>query len=126
VHYLTFEQIVRLNKRLIARYGGFGPALPNPGPLVYVLEAIAGAIFGVERYPSLEEKACAVAYTIMRFHVFVDGNKKTGLEVLFQMLELNGRTLLASDNELVEMAETCASGHIELEDLVHWVRQRLA
>jgi len=97
----------------------------DPSPLQHMLDVIRGAIFGVDRFPTLEEKACAVAHAIMRGHVFMDGNKRTGTEVLFTMLELNGHTLLASDDSIVEIIESVASGRATFDDFVIWARQHL-
>ena len=77
----------------------------------------------MERYPTLEEKACALAYTIIRSHVFSDANKRTGAEALFLMLEMNGKTLLATDDEIVEKMEAIARNEMTLKDFVAWVRR---
>ena len=84
-----------------------------------------GPIFAVDRYPSLEEKACALAYAIIRGHVFVDGNKRTGTAVLFQTLELNGRTLESDQDNLVATIESLAAGSLDFEAFVAWVRAHL-
>ena len=61
----------------------------------------------------------------MREHVFVDGNKRTGTEVLLQLLELNGSTVIASDDDFVATAIACASGAMALNEYVAWVRARM-
>ena len=64
----------------------------------------------------------AVAYAIVREHVFMDGNKRTGTEVLLQLLELNGATLIATDDEFVEVADACATGSLARDEYCDWVR----
>ena len=76
----------------------------------------------MDLYPTLEEKAAGVAYAVMRGHVFIDGNKRTGTEVLLQLLELNGFTIAATDDEFVGVAEGCANGTITREEYAQWVR----
>ena len=93
--------------------------------MLHALDAVRSPIFGVDRHPSLEEKACAVAYAIIRGHVFTDGNKRTGTAVLFQILELNGRTLEVDEDSLVAAIEDVAVGSLDLRALVAWVRERL-
>lgn len=90
-----------------------------------MLDAIRGPIYGHDAYPTLEHKAAALADTIIRRHVFTDGNKRTGTEVLFQMLELNGRTLLAPDDEIVATVEGLAAGEMDFDGLLEWVRRRI-
>jgi death-on-curing protein len=89
------------------------------------LDAIRGTVFGVDRSPTVEEKACALAYAVIHGHVFVDGNKRTGTEILYQMLELNGRTIVATDDEIVGIIESVGSGQLGVDVLVSWVRARL-
>ena len=79
-------------------------------------------MFGLTRYPTLEEKACALAYAITHSHVFLDGNKRTGTEVLYQMLELNGRTLEVTHEDLVATIEATADGSLSFEGFVDWAR----
>ncbi len=43
-----------------------------------------------ELYPSLVEKAAALAYSLIQNHPFVDGNKRIGHAVMEVMLALNG------------------------------------
>jgi len=111
-----------LNARLVARYGGAGPGVHNPDPLYFALGAIQAEVYGVPFHPTLEEKAAAVAYAIMREHVFLDGNKRTGTEVLLQFLELNGATVAASDDEFVATADACANGTLTRDQYCGWVR----
>lgn len=66
----------------------------------------------------------AVAYAIIRRHVFADGNKRTGIEVLAMILELNGLTLIAPDDEVVTTAEGVASGAISAAEFLQWVLSR--
>lgn len=95
------------------------------GPLLFVLDAISGPIFGVDLYPSLEEKVCKLAHTIAARHVFLNGNKKTAASVLELTFELNGHVLLATEDEMVDMMESIGRGEISYEALVDWVRARL-
>jgi death-on-curing protein len=117
---------VHINQRVIARWGGVGHAVLHADQLLHVLDAIRGAVFGVDQYPTMEDKACAVAYTVARRHVFVDGNKRTGAECLFVMLELNGLTVCASDDELQVNFEGIADGSVPFRDFVEWVRVHLS
>ena len=76
--YPTLEQVIELNRSLIARYGGgdfIGDTnIHNEGPLAYMLDAISGSIFDRELYPSLKEKAAGLAHSVIAEHVFWDGN----------------------------------------------------
>jgi death-on-curing protein len=58
-------------------------------------------------YPTLKEKAAALAHHIISRHVFVDGNKRTGIHICWAFLQSND-TKLALDLSIIELAETIA------------------
>ena len=135
LEYPTREDIVDLNRTHIARFGGeFIPPdnLLNPGSLEWVLEAIQYPLFGVDRYPSLEEKAATLAWIIISRHVFYDGNKRTGMSAMIIFLEANGYLFQAPDDEIIEAAlqiaqvETGdAGGEYSFQAFVEWVRKNV-
>jgi len=51
---------------------------------------INGAYFGKVAYPSLEEKAVAYLYFLIKDHPFIDGNKRTASITFEVVCELNG------------------------------------
>lgn len=78
VQTITADEILLMNRRLIEEHGGLGVGLLNPGTLEYALEEIQGSLFGAPRCPTLHDKAAALGWRIIRGHIFVDGNKRTG------------------------------------------------
>lgn len=115
-----------MNHRLVARYGQRGvTGLQNPDRLHYALGATSDSIFDHDQYPSVEEKACRVAFAIAKHHVFVDGNKRTANEVLYLMLELNGKTLVARDEDIKHAIEGVADCRTDYQDFVEWARPRV-
>jgi len=115
-----------MNQRLIARYGPGGfTGLQNPDRLRYALGATKDSIFDHDQYPTVEDKACRLAYAIAKHHVFTDGNKRTANEVLYLMLELNGKTLVAHDNDIKEAIERVADCRADYEGFVEWARPRV-
>ena len=46
---------------------------------------------GVPLYPSVEERAAALLYFVIKDHPFVDGNKRVGSLLFVHYLEKNGR-----------------------------------
>lgn len=96
-----------------------------PDPLLYALDAIQGVVFGLDLFPTLEEKACKLAYEIVGAHVFLDGNKRTGFLVLTTTLELNGKELNATDDELYDLMHRLACGDLSFDALHEWVVGRV-
>ena len=50
---------------------------------------ITGSSFGVEHYPSIEEKLVAYFYFIINNHAFTDGNKRTATLVFLVLCQIN-------------------------------------
>ena len=59
---------------------------------------------GVDPYPSAFDKAAVLARGIICGHVFLDGNKRTGLAAAALFLEYNGCDLDLSDEDLLALA----------------------
>jgi hypothetical protein len=66
---LTVADIVEINRRMIAHFGGIffegDNNLANQGSLEYVLAEIHGSLFGQELYPDLFQKAGLIAWRIL-------------------------------------------------------------
>lgn len=78
--------------------------LLHPDSLEWVLDAIRFPIFGEHPYPTIIEKAAILAWTIIKGHVFFDGNKRTGMSAMIVFLRENGYEFGATDDEIVESA----------------------
>ena len=75
-----------------------------------------------ELYPTIEEKGARLGFNLVQNHAFVDGNKRIGLLVMLTFLEINGIYLKFTDDELVKIGLSLASGQITYEDLVNWIK----
>ena len=75
--------------------------------------------------PDAAELAAAYAFGIARNHPFVDGNKRTAAVVSETFLILNGRSLAASDAELVVAFLALAAGELSEEEMADWFRDHL-
>lgn len=124
-NYPTFDQIVLANRRILARIGGGVHQVINDAPLLYALDCITGPIFSVDQFPTLEDKACRLAFAIATGHVFQNGNKRTAVSALDFMLEDNGHSLQAGQQEVVDKFEEMATGVLPLDGFVDWVRSRM-
>lgn len=87
--------------------------------------AIFAAFGDVEFYPTIVEKACRLCYNIISSHVFANANKRTGLMVLLQMLDLNNIEFKYTQDEMYEMVVGIASRTCDYEHLLEFVKSRL-
>ena len=74
-------------------------------------------------YPTLEEKATALGFSLISNHPFVDGNKRIGHAALEAFLLLNGYELNASVDDAEQVITGIAAGARSRDDLLRWVRE---
>lgn len=120
------EQIYEVNRRMIETYGGrfdLPQNLLNPAALEYVLAAISSSFFSVEPYPTLKDKAAALAYHIITRHVFMDGNKRTGVHISWEFLRSNG-VEITLDDTVIDLAVAVADGSKELDHFLGWLHDQ--
>jgi len=121
VIFLSLDDLCDINREWIGRYGGQYTAedrnLHNRASLEYILDAIRYPIFGCHRFPSLGEKAAALAWWVIASHVFHDGNKRTGMQAAIELLEVNGATTHFRVDSVIEMALGVARGSMTVEEL---------
>jgi len=123
--YPTMEQICEVNRRMIEEFGGlFIPPnnLLNLDALGYVLDAIQFSLYRITIYPTLKEKAAALAHHIISRHVFNDGNKRTATHIAWEFLRANGIGVFL-DESIVELTVAVAKKEATQEDILQWLHQ---
>ena len=122
---LTVEEILALQEKVISQTGGsFG--LRDRGLLESAVYSADSSFGDVEVYPSLEEKAARLAFAITGNHAFVDGNKRIGMYVMLTFLEVNGIHMDCTNEDVVEAGLGVASGEMNYEELLVWVKTHQA
>ena len=122
---LTVEEILALQEKVISQTGGsFG--LRDRGLLESAVYSADSSFGDVEVYPSLEEKAARLAFAITGNHAFVDGNKRIGMYVMLTFLEVNGIHMDCTKEDVVEAGLGVASGEMNYEELLVWVKTHRA
>jgi death-on-curing protein len=89
----------------------------DAGALASCISQPKTAVFGVERFPTLYDKAAAYCYFIVRLHPFFDGNKRAGLLAAITFLLDHGTTPFFDENEMFKLIIRVATGEAELEEL---------
>ena len=119
------EKVLLLHQLIIAETGGSAD-LRDIGLLDSALEGIFQTFAGEELYPSKEEKGARLGYSLISNHAFVDGNKRIGMYVMLTFLEVNGIHMTCTNGDVVEAGLGVASGTMNYEDLLLWVRSHTA
>ncbi|MGH9783410.1 MAG: type II toxin-antitoxin system death-on-curing family toxin [Terriglobia bacterium] len=80
---------------------------------------------GEELYPTIIEKASALAFSIIQNHPFVDGNKRAGHAAMEIFLVLNGFEIAAETGEQEATILQVASGEMSRETFTDWLRNHV-
>lgn len=114
--YLTEQAIVQLHERIIERSAG-KHGVHNPAALESCVAQPKTAVFGVERFPTIFDKAAAYCFFIVRLHPFFDGNKRTGLAAAVMYLLKRGIEPTFGKDEMYNAIHAVARGEAEIDDL---------
>lgn len=114
------EKVLLLHKLIAAETGG-SVGVRDEGLLESALEGAFASFDGQDLYPSKEEKGARLGYTLISNHAFVDGNKRIGMYIMLTFLEVNGIRLECTNDEIVEVGLSVASGQMRYEELRDWV-----
>ena len=115
------KEKVLLLHQLMAEATGGSIGVRDEELLDSALENAFATFDGVELYPSKEEKAARLGFSLVSNHAFVDGNKRIGIYIMLSFLEMNGIRLHCTDEEIVNIGLSIASGSMIYEDLRDWV-----
>ena len=120
--WVTLEVAMAAHAEQLAEHGG-GEGVRDPS----ALESAMARPQNLRGYgdPDIADLAAAYAFGIARNHPFVDGNKRTAAVVSETFLVLNGRSLEASDAELVVAFLALAAGELSEAELADWFRERI-
>ena len=114
---------VKLLHQLMAEATGGSVGVRDEGLLDSAIEGAFATFDGVELYPSKEEKAAKLGYSLISNHAFVDGNKRIGVYVMLSFLELNGIHIEAADEDVVSLGLGVADGSMEQKDILDWIHK---
>lgn len=117
---LSKSQILLLHDQLISETGG-SSGLRDESLLDSALNAPFQTFDGEDVYPSLQQKAARLCFSLVKNHPFIDGNKRIGAHAMLVFLALNGIDLQYSQEEFSDIIIQLAAGEIELTDLLHWI-----
>ena len=78
---------------------------------------------GKDLYPSKEEKGARLGFSLVSNHAFVDGNKRIGIYIMLSFLEMNGIRIQCSDDEIIRIGLSIASGDMTYQELLDWIYQ---
>ena len=117
---LTVDEVIALQKKLVEKTGG-SHGLLNRDLLESAIFSAQSSFGEDEAYPTVEEKAARLMFALTNNHSFVDGNKRIGVMVMLMTLHLNGISLYYTQDELIELGLSVASGKCDYDDVLTFV-----
>ena len=123
MRYLTPEQVLFIHARLIAETGGES-GIRDLGLLQSAVARPQATFDGKELYSDIYHKASALLESLINNHPFVDGNKRTGITASAMFLQINGYSLVASNQELESFVLAVVSGEQTIESIAAWLQSR--
>jgi death-on-curing protein len=101
--------------------------LPGLGLAESALAAPFAGFGDEDAYPTLELKAAVLLERLVRNHPLPDGNKRAALAMTVIFLQANGCAWGKPDvDEDAQVVRRVAAGEAELEEIVAWIRRRVA
>lgn len=118
----TKDKVLLLHQ-LMAEATGGAVGVRDMDLLESALESVYSTFDGVELYPTKEEKAAKLGFSLISNHAFLDGNKRIGIYVMISFLELNGISLIATDEDVISLGMNVASGVFKYDDVLKWIKE---
>ena len=117
---LSQDKVLVLHEIITEETGG-SPNVRDMSLLNSALESAFATFGGAELYPTRQEKAARIGFSLISNHAFVDGNKRIGMYVLLIFLEVNGVKIRPTNEEVARVGLAVAAGEMKYEELLDWI-----
>jgi len=117
------KEKVLLLHQIMAEATGGDVGVRDEVLLESAIETIYSTFDGIELYPSKEEKAAKLGYSLISNHAFIDGNKRIGMYIMISFLELNGIRIDATNEDVYQLGMAVADGSADNDDVLNWIYQ---
>jgi death on curing protein len=126
-NWLEESDVLRIHDEMISTFLG-EPGIRDPGGVRGILDRMRESrVMGTDPFPTIFDKAAYLMHSILVYHPFTDGQKRTGLSAAFIFLGINGYYLWSRDTvDDVHFAVQVAAGAFDLPDVARWIRQRVS
>ena len=119
--FLTLDDILESHQNQIETYGGIH-GIRDIGLVESAIAQPEASFGGQYLHADLFEMAAAYLYHLVMNHPFVDGNKRVGLEASLIFLEVNDESLIADDEELVDLVLKTTAGQVGKREIAEFFR----
>ena len=122
--FLNLEDVLELHALQLARYGG-AAGVRDRGLLQSAVAQPQTTFDGAFVHDGLFAMGAAYLFHIVQNHPFVDGNKRVAFQAMYLFLGLNGLRVDASEEEVVAIILSLATGDLHEPSLSAWLRDHV-
>ena len=119
--YLEAQEILILHSEIIDQTSGMH-GVRDIGLFLSILEKPKSKFSSKELYKGIFQKAAVYLESIVQYHVFLDGNKRTAAISSARFLYLNGYELVATNRELENFVIQVAIEKLDLKIISVWLK----
>ena len=120
MNWISLEELAVIHERVVEETGGVH-GIMNPGGLESAIARPFTTFGGKQLFPDLLSKVATLIHSLIAFHPFVDGNKRTALVAADVCMRLNGYRLVPSD-EVESFFWAIARGEKSIEEITVWLK----
>ena len=117
---ITLEQLITFHKKIINSTGG-SDGIRDRSLLESAIFKAEQTFDGQDLYVGVVKKTSVIAFSLIKNHGFIDGNKRVGVAVLLLLLKINGLQIRYTQQELIEIGLKTAEGLLNEEDIESWI-----
>lgn len=131
IRYVNKRMLLTLNQMCVELSGGTSVGngnLRGGANLGFVEQIYYNEVYGQPLYPDLFHQAGAYLFHVVKNHVFLDGNKRTGLAAALTFLQWNGVLFSPLDEDsvfdrIIEVAGGPNAPEVVVPRLAEWLRE---
>jgi len=117
----SVETVIKIHKELISKTGGLH-GIRDYNLLDMSVNSPFHTFAGSDLYPTLIDKAAHLAYSLIKNHSFLDGNKRIGVTIMIVFLKSNGFEFDCTNEELAEFGQGIADGSYDTGYINEWIK----
>src|SRR3989344_526580 len=119
---LTAEEILVIHSEIIDETGGMH-SVRDIGLLMSIAEKPKSRFGGKELYEGVFQKAAIFLGSLVQYHVFIDGNKRTGVVSTARFLFTNKYEMIATNKELENFVMKVAVDKLDIDTISTWLKE---
>jgi len=122
MNYLTEQEILVIHSEIIDITGG-SHGVRDIGLLISITNKPKMKFGGKVLYKTIFDKAATYLESLINFHVFIDGNKRTAITATARFLHKNGYELKVKNKKMELFVLSIIKKKPELNEISKWIKK---